>query len=146
MHDLSIWTCLCAKYCVTDSTTERNRVQYSFCLSSTFSLCSSGDVSTKAVNQRYCNSRTTNLHVSLYASSTSSVSTFRIMPSDVLPIRINLEIWILQRAARVLERVISRVARPLPTQNNTNIERHPCFEWDPNPRSQCLSGRRHFTP
>jgi hypothetical protein len=33
------------------------------------------------------------------------------------------------------------VARPLP---NTN--RHPCLEWDSNPRSQCSRGRRHFMP
>jgi hypothetical protein len=45
--------------------------------------------------------------------------------------------------------VISPVARPLPTQDNTNTEethRHPRLEWDSNSRSQCLSGRRHFLP
>jgi hypothetical protein len=27
-----------------------------------------------------------------------------------------------------------------------NADRHPCLEWDSNPRSQCLSVRRHFVP
>jgi hypothetical protein len=37
------------------------------------------------------------------------------------------------------------VARPLPTQNNTNrinAHRHPCLEWDMSPRSQNSSERR----
>jgi hypothetical protein len=36
-------------------------------------------------------------------------------------------------------------ARPLPTQNK---RKHLCLEWDSNPRSQCLRGRRllmHYT-
>jgi hypothetical protein len=40
-------------------------------------------------------------------------------------------------------------SRPLPTQGNANrinADKHPCFEWDSNPRSQCSSGRRHFLP
>jgi hypothetical protein len=39
------------------------------------------------------------------------------------------------------------VARPLSTQDNktqNNGDRHPCLEWDSNPRSQSLSGRRYF--
>jgi hypothetical protein len=34
-------------------------------------------------------------------------------------------------------------------QNNTNrinANRHPCLEWDSNPRSQCSSEQRHFMP
>jgi hypothetical protein len=27
-----------------------------------------------------------------------------------------------------------------------NKHRHPCLEWDSNPRSQCSSGRRYFMP
>jgi hypothetical protein len=27
-----------------------------------------------------------------------------------------------------------------------NAHRHPCLEWDSNPRSQCSSGRRRFMP
>jgi hypothetical protein len=27
-----------------------------------------------------------------------------------------------------------------------NARKHPCLEWDSNPRSQCLSERRQFTP
>jgi hypothetical protein len=27
-----------------------------------------------------------------------------------------------------------------------NADRHPCLEWDWNPRSQCSSERRHFMP
>jgi hypothetical protein len=37
------------------------------------------------------------------------------------------------------------VAKPLPTQDNTNriiAHRHPCIEWDWNPRSHCSSERR----
>jgi hypothetical protein len=29
---------------------------------------------------------------------------------------------------------------------NTEKRKHPCFEWDLNPKSQCLSGRRYFMP
>jgi hypothetical protein len=36
------------------------------------------------------------------------------------------------------------VARPLPTRK-INAHRHPCLEWDSNPRLQCLSGQRQFT-
>jgi hypothetical protein len=42
-------------------------------------------------------------------------------------------------------------ARPLPTQRTTQTEnkrthRHPCFEWNSNPRSQLSSRRRRFMP
>jgi hypothetical protein len=36
------------------------------------------------------------------------------------------------------------VARPLPTQDNTtqkDADKHPCFEWDSNPRSQQPTGQ-----
>jgi hypothetical protein len=29
-------------------------------------------------------------------------------------------------------------------KHRINANRHPCLEWDSNPRSQCLSGRRRF--
>jgi hypothetical protein len=41
------------------------------------------------------------------------------------------------------------VARPLPTHRTTqtqNKRRHPCLEWDSNPRSQCSSRRNQFMP
>jgi hypothetical protein len=38
------------------------------------------------------------------------------------------------------------VARPLPIQDNTNIDIHPCLKWDSNPRSQCSSEIRQFMP
>jgi hypothetical protein len=43
------------------------------------------------------------------------------------------------------------VARPLPTHRTTQIQnkrthRHPCLEWDSNPRSQRPSDRRQFMP
>jgi hypothetical protein len=41
------------------------------------------------------------------------------------------------------------VARPLPTQDNTdriNSDRHQCLEWDSTPRSQSLGERIHFLP
>jgi hypothetical protein len=31
-------------------------------------------------------------------------------------------------------------------RHRTNEHRHPCLEWDSNPRSQCLGGRRQFMP
>jgi hypothetical protein len=34
------------------------------------------------------------------------------------------------------------VAKPLPAQSRINAQRHPCLEWDSNPRSQCSSRRR----
>jgi hypothetical protein len=39
--------------------------------------------------------------------------------------------------------------RPLPTQDNTNrinAHRHPCLEWNSNPRPQRSSDRRQFMP
>jgi hypothetical protein len=41
------------------------------------------------------------------------------------------------------------VARPLPTQDNTNrinADRYLCLEWDSKPRSQYSSGVRNFMP
>jgi hypothetical protein len=38
------------------------------------------------------------------------------------------------------------VARPLPTHRTINEHKHPCLEWDSNPRSQCSRGRRQFMP
>jgi hypothetical protein len=43
------------------------------------------------------------------------------------------------------------VARPLPThteqhKHRINAHRHPCLEWDSNPRSQLSSERRQFMP
>jgi hypothetical protein len=43
------------------------------------------------------------------------------------------------------------VTRPLPTHrttqtHNEHIHRHPCLEWDSNPRSQRLSERRQSMP
>jgi hypothetical protein len=43
------------------------------------------------------------------------------------------------------------VARPLPAytvqyKHRINAGRHPCLEWDTNPRSQRSSGRRRFMP
>jgi hypothetical protein len=31
-------------------------------------------------------------------------------------------------------------------KHRINARRHPCLEWDSNPRSQCSSGRRKFMP
>jgi hypothetical protein len=44
-----------------------------------------------------------------------------------------------------------QVARPLPTHTGQlkyriKAYRHPCLEWDSNPRPQCISGRRQFIP
>jgi hypothetical protein len=43
---------------------------------------------------------------------------------------------------RLLRRVTSPVARPLPThKHRINADKHPCLEWDSNPRCQCPSER-----
>jgi hypothetical protein len=31
-------------------------------------------------------------------------------------------------------------------KHRINVHRHPCLEWDSNPRSQCSSGRKRFMP
>jgi hypothetical protein len=31
-------------------------------------------------------------------------------------------------------------------KHRTKADRHPCLQWDSNPRSQYLSGRRHLIP
>jgi hypothetical protein len=31
-------------------------------------------------------------------------------------------------------------------EHRINAQLHPCLEWDSNPRSQCLNGRRQFIP
>jgi hypothetical protein len=42
------------------------------------------------------------------------------------------------------------VTMPLPTHRKTsrriNAHKHPCLEWDSNPRYHCSSGRRRFMP
>jgi hypothetical protein len=56
-----------------------------------------------------------------------------------------------RQLVRLLERGISPVARPLPTQDSRNTQkkyadRHPCLKWDSNSWSQCLRRRRHLIP
>jgi hypothetical protein len=48
-----------------------------------------------------------------------------------------LMLWTVGRTPRTWDQPI---ARPLPTQDNA--DRHPCFEWDSKPRSQCARGLR----
>jgi hypothetical protein len=36
--------------------------------------------------------------------------------------------------------------RKAATYTTQNKRKYQCLEWDSNPRSQCLSGRRHFMP
>jgi hypothetical protein len=53
------------------------------------------------------------------------------------------------QSARLLGRGSARRKAATCTQDNKNrinAHRHPCLKWDPNSRSQCLSGRRQFIP
>jgi hypothetical protein len=70
----------------------------------------------------------------------------QIRPSGLFPFRTDLKLWILQTVVRTPWTGDHPVARPLPTQDNTKADIHPCLEWDTNPRSQCSSGWRHFVP
>jgi hypothetical protein len=39
------------------------------------------------------------------------------------------------------------VARPLPTHSTTQTQnKHPCLEWDSNPRSQCSNEGKRLVP
>jgi hypothetical protein len=64
------------------------------------------------------------------------------------------ETWLLFDSFLIIQRVGKTpwvghqpATRPLPTQdviNKINADKHPCPEWDSNPRPQCLSGRRQW--
>jgi hypothetical protein len=76
-------------------------------------------------------------------------STFRIRPSGLFHIRINPELCILQRVCRTSwagHQTCCKAAATYTRQHKLrrNAGRHRCLEWDSNPRSHCLSGRRHF--
>jgi hypothetical protein len=61
----------------------------------------------------------------------------------------NSEIWIFYTVGRTPWTGDEPIARPLPTQGNTNRKnagRHPCLDWDSNSRSQCFSGLRRSMP
>jgi hypothetical protein len=73
-----------------------------------------------------------------------SSSTFLIGPSGLFLIRINLELWILQTVGRIPwtgdQPCRQAAAYAGQHKQRRNANRHPCHEWDSNPRSQCLSG------
>jgi hypothetical protein len=58
--------------------------------------------------------------------------------------------WSFTQSVGLLERGISpSQGHYLHTEQHKhrrNAHRHPCLEWDSNPRSQCSSGRRRFMP
>jgi hypothetical protein len=58
--------------------------------------------------------------------------------------------WSYTQSAGLLGRGISpsqgRYLQKGQHKHNKRTNRHPCLEWDSNPRSQCLSGRRQFMP
>jgi hypothetical protein len=65
-----------------------------------------------------------------------------------VPVRINLQPWILQAADltpwkedQPWRRVANYTGQHKPRRN---AERHPCLEWDSNPRSQRLNRLKHF--
>jgi hypothetical protein len=55
-----------------------------------------------------------------------------------------------QQSVGLLWRVISpsqgRYLRTEQHKHGINAHRHPCLDWDSNPRSQCSNGRRRFIP
>jgi hypothetical protein len=53
---------------------------------------------------------------------------------------------ILRQSAGLLGRVISSSQGRCLHKHKINADRHPCLEWDSNPRAQCSSGRRKFMP
>jgi hypothetical protein len=85
-----------------------------------------------------------------FGNSSSSSSTFLIRPPGLFPNRINLELWILWTVGRThcTSDQLRRKAATYTGQHEQKIkaDRHPCFEWDLNPRSQCLCGRRYVMP
>jgi hypothetical protein len=64
-------------------------------------------------------SRPSELLHKLYSSFSS---TFRVGPSGLFPIRINLELLVLQTVGRAPWTGDQPVARPLPAQDNTNTK------------------------
>jgi hypothetical protein len=68
----------------------------------------------------------------------------RIGTSGLFPVGFNLEALILYAVDRNPQTDDQPVARPLPTQDNTNKKRrHLCLECDSNPRSHCSSDLTH---
>jgi hypothetical protein len=78
-----------------------------------------------------------------------SVYLFPLLPLEAHGIRETLvspQLLNLTTVDRTLLRGDQADARPLLTQTRMNTHKHPCFEWDSNPRSQRSSGRRHLMP
>jgi hypothetical protein len=67
---------------------------------------------------------------------------FLIRPSSLIPIRIDLELWILQTVGRIRVIAMSQSRYTHRTTQTHNKRRHPYLECDSNPLFQCLSKRR----
>jgi hypothetical protein len=78
------------------------------------------------------------------AETASYSSTFRVRPSGLFPIRINLELWISYTIGRTpwTGDQPCRKATPYAGQHGHRS----IAEWDLKPRSRCLNGRRPFMP
>jgi hypothetical protein len=65
--------------------------------------------------------------------------------SDLFPIRINLEIWVLQTVDRIPwkgNEPCRKAATYAEHKHTRNADRHTYLEWNYNTQSNCLSGRR----
>jgi hypothetical protein len=78
-------------------------------------------------------------------TSSFSFSTFRVRPSGLFPIRINLELCISYTVGKTpwMGDQPCRKAYAEEHKHRSISDRHPCFEWDSKPRSRCLNRRRH---
>jgi hypothetical protein len=73
-----------------------------------------------------------------------------IRRSGLFSFRINLRLWSLYTVGRTpcsgdqpCNKATTNTGQH---KRRRNADRHPCLEWDSNPWSQCLSGRKHFMP
>jgi hypothetical protein len=85
-----------------------------------------------------------NVQINFFFSSSSS---FRVRPTGLFPIRINLpNCGSYRQVIGLLGRLISPIAKPLPTQNNINTEETRTFmpRVGFEPMTHCSSGQRQF--
>jgi hypothetical protein len=74
---------------------------------------------------------------------------FVLRPLASFPIRIHLDLCISGTAGAAIWTGDSPVVKPLPTYVSTNTketrtDKHPCLEWDSNPRSLCFENKKTF--
>jgi hypothetical protein len=69
-----------------------------------------------------------------------------LSPYGRFPSRINPKLKILQTDFSTPWTDDQPVASPLPVEDNTNTDKHPCLEWDSETRSYFMSGQKYFVP